>query len=104
MSPTLQLGDETIHTLELLATIFPTNLKPNTAIIPTQQRANLVKILQEPPIVPKSIPTRKKSTPTPLKKSSLVENLIPETIMEITPPPNLPQKNLPYIIPPYTIT
>ena len=42
-SPILQLGDETIRALERLAAIFTTNLKPTTAVVPTQPRVDLTK-------------------------------------------------------------
>ena len=41
--PILQLGDETIRALERLAAIFTTNLKPTTAVVPTQPRVDLTK-------------------------------------------------------------
>ena len=45
-SPTLQLGDETIHALERLGEIFSTNLKPTTAIVPAQPRVETTTIVQ----------------------------------------------------------
>ena len=47
-SPTLQFGDETIRALKRLATIFATNLKPTTAIVPAQPRVDHTTILQAP--------------------------------------------------------
>ena len=47
-SQTLQIGDETVHVLERLATIFATNLKPTTAIVTAQPRVDHTTILQAP--------------------------------------------------------
>ena len=97
-SQTLQIGDETVHVLERLATIFATNLKPTIAIVPIQPRVDHIPILQAPakqttsiispqPMVdlPKIL---QEPPPKPITKSSIRNILIPNNKVGILPPPN----------------